>query len=536
MKNFILCWGVIGACAGLAFSSLAAESSAPAPDLLARLHSLGFEQLAASSNATTLREIWNLPASVELKNQTSEKLSQALAGLLSPRPKSDPAECRRLIRPLLNDLWQAESFVEMTSPPGRAPELVWALRLSEERLRVWKANFGRLVSGWDVRSETGAKRFSFGEARSWFVFSVQPGSSDQSGNVATNTSVFRRIQTQGRPVSEAKDYWLKSELNLARLDYWWSGSNSGELPFLEMSLAGNGSNLRTQARLAFSKPMNWKPEPWQIPTHTIRDPQNSLISFTAAQGLAPWLSRQPFWRELDLQPSPNQFYAWGQANVPFQVQFAFPSGNSTNWLKRIANQWVPRLNTNLNEHAVGEIRALTNRAEIVWRGLPMIVPYLRPAPEPGREFLWGGIFPMDLPTTPPPTALLAQLTGRTNLLYYDWEITEGRLGQLRALAQLLSFVTTFPAFNTNAVSQKWLDAVQPRLGNAITEIAVLSPRELSVVRNSHIGLNGLELLALAYWLDGPNFPKANFQLGFRPLPKRLEDKRKTQDANAEARH
>ena len=46
-----------------------------------------------------------------------------------------------------------------------------------------------------------------------------------------------------------------------------------------------------------------------------------------------------------------------------------------------------------------------------------------------------------------------------------------------------------------------------------------SPRELAAVRTSHLGLNGLELLTLANWLEGTNFPQMNLEFGFRPTPK-----------------
>ena len=46
---------------------------------------------------------------------------------------------------------------------------------------------------------------------------------------------------------------------------------------------------------------------------------------------------------------------------------------------------------------------------------------------------------------------------------------------------------------------------------------MLSAKELQVVRTSHLGLNGLEVLGLAGWLEATNFPKLNLKLGFRPV-------------------
>jgi hypothetical protein len=63
-----------------------------------------------------------------------------------------------------------------------------------------------------------------------------------------------------------------------------------------------------------------------------------------------------------------------------------------------------------------------------------------------------------------------------------------------------------------------VDAAAPKLGNTITEISLVSPQELALVRSSHIGFNALELVTLANWIESPTFPKVDFSVGFRPLP------------------
>ena len=80
-----------------------------------------------------------------------------------------------------------------------------------------------------------------------------------------------------------------------------------------------------------------------------------------------------------------------------------------------------------------------------------------------------------------------------------------RLDELRPLAQLAGVFLTIPAISTNSVAYKWLDAIEPRLGNTVTEASFVSPRELDVQRTAPVGLNGLELLTLAHWVDGTNF-------------------------------
>jgi hypothetical protein len=58
----------------------------------------------------------------------------------------------------------------------------------------------------------------------------------------------------------------------------------------------------------------------------------------------------------------------------------------------------------------------------------------------------------------------------------------------------------------------WMIAVEPKLGNTATEITADSPAVWSLVRKSHIGFTGIELVALARWLESTNFPKLSFEL------------------------
>src|SRR5262249_17930694 len=143
----------------------------------------------------------------------------------------------------------------------------------------------------------------------------------------------------------------------------------------------------------------------------------------------------------------------------------------------------------------------------------------RAAPEPNGQFLNAGIFPVRPGTNAPPPDLFEQIN-RTNLVYYDWEITQFRLGQLRQTLDLLGTLLTLPTMGTNSAARLWVDAAAPKLGNTITEITVTAPEELSLVRRSYVGLNGLELGALAIWIESTNFPKIDLSVGFRPPPPR----------------
>jgi hypothetical protein len=119
---------------------------------------------------------------------------------------------------------------------------------------------------------------------------------------------------------------------------------------------------------------------------------------------------------------------------------------------------------------------------------------------------------------PAPAELFEQIIGRTNLVYYDWEITQGRMQQLRTVTQLQSIIARGGLHTTNAVSERWLDAIEPRLGNAVAELTLSRTNEMSLVRRSPIGLDAMELVGLARWAEPfPSGPK-HTRRAAPPLP------------------
>src|SRR6185503_20327158 len=131
--------------------------------------------------------------------------------------------------------------------------------------------------------------------------------------------------------------------------------------------------------------------------------------------------------------------------------------------------------------------------------------YVKPLRDSGNDYLFFGLFPKEPLVNTPPPELFEQLKGRSNLAYYDWEITEHRLIHAKQLYQLLNILNHRAGAMTNWPTQKWLTEVGPHLGNTITK-ATVSSKDVSVVRKSHLGLTGFELVTLARWMESPGFP------------------------------
>jgi hypothetical protein len=148
-------------------------------------------------------------------------------------------------------------------------------------------------------------------------------------------------------------------------------------------------------------------------------------------------------------------------------------------------------------------------------GIPFIAPFVRADHEADGDFLFGGFFPNTPRSKPLPPELFSQLN-TPNLVYYHWEITSERLKELPELSQLLLMMTKHRQLPGGSLAQRWLTNSAPRLGNTVTYVTETSPTELSFTRKAPGGLTAVELMALANWLELPNFPALDFRTPDRP--------------------
>lgn len=247
--------------------------------------------------------------------------------------------------------------------------------------------------------------------------------------------------------------------------------------------------------------MPWKSDSWQIPTELVRSP---LISFTAGQNIAAFLNLNPLFSRIGGSLLTNQFYAWALGEMPLQSYMAWPVADADKALEEWSTEAPPAFNADLEQF---------NGSELVWQAdlrrlylskLGMVAPDLTAALDHGRQFLLSTLFPL-LPNNPPaPDELLKQINGRTNLVYYDWEITGPRLQEWRLLGRILLTrrgVKTHDMAVARGIEDRWMGGLRPLVGNTVTEITRVAPNELSVVRNSPVGFTGIEIFLLSDWLS-----------------------------------
>ena len=248
-----------------------------------------------------------------------------------------------------------------------------------------------------------------------------------------------------------------------------------------------------------------------MPTNFIHD---SLTSFTAVRGIAPWLATLPAWQKLQLAPPPDQAFCWAQEGVPFLTYFAAPLPDAGSQLLQLAGRLEQDANPWLATNAQGSFQWSTNPPGIVWSGALMLSPDLKPVTANGHDWLLGGWYPLNpQDSTPPPADVLAAVLGTAGLVYYQTEDTGQRVQDGQFINQLLRAVFRRPQLPPEAAL--WLKNIESLLGQSTTIVTRSGPEHLVLTRHSTVGLTALELHLLADWLASPQFPRGLYTLPAR---------------------
>lgn len=495
----------------------------------------GTQALLEREGLEHLDKIAKLPGSEDIGAVALGKAVKPVAALLSADRAGDAREMdASLLKPLLRDWAEVPSRLEVWGAAPESPIWLLALQLSDKQADHWHETLRQLLesgqsasalsldeeghSGWEIKLEAGMRVFRFIDVGDWTLLYEGP---DQ-------WPVLDRAVAQWSASSETKmtpsTPLLSGETDLSFLEEGvgfpdWLKAPPFGWPTASFQVTVKDGRFRTTVDLDFPKPMGLEMGSWQVPTNTINDP---LISFSAGRGLSRWLKRLPKVADLSFDPIPNQVFTWAQADTPFQSYAIFPATNVTEGVKRLTKDIQEIARPFIEKRQLGNIAWRSERGETQWRGLPFVVPFLRPVDEPAGQFIQVGMFPSIPDADPFPDGLLKEVQGREELVYYSWEITEWRLKHWRAMMQLKDLILFDPqarikearssgdkeavpsprppALKATGANQ-WVDAIASHLGNTVTEARRASPRRLRLVRTSHIGLTGLELMQLIRWLD-----------------------------------
>ena len=275
-------------------------------------------------------------------------------------------------------------------------------------------------------------------------------------------------------------------------------------PRVSLNAGGVGEYVKGQGELRFSQPLQLDLEPWNIPTNVIREP---LVSFTAFQGLRPWLKNLKWIQDLQITNVPNQFFTWAIATSPVHTYAVTTLPDTPGFFDRFGPKLEGEFNSWVTNHAIDSTEFSQANRGVSWVPVPLFTPTIQAIPALDPNLLLGRLAPtLPPPGASPPADLLNRFIEHKDIVYYDWEITGARLEHWIFLGQSARVAFKRAQLPAETDSFKFLKAVAPKLGNTITEVVQTAPTAFSWVRKSHLGFTGLELHLLADWVESPSFP------------------------------
>ncbi|MDE3066655.1 MAG: hypothetical protein KGJ60_03800 [Verrucomicrobiota bacterium] len=497
------------------------RAAPPPTNLIARIHFAGAPAIAADPDSGAFTNLWLSPEARALRAQTLDKLARAPYEFLRSRLYAGVKDQAARLRPLVEDLFRAEWRLDVRDATNGSPEFALAVRLDAARARLWQTNLAgvledwtklpadKIPNGWQLKKHQPPNLIRCVRAGGWLVLGCG------QDELPLNDRTARALTPTAAAPRAGKD-WLSVEMNWARAGRWLAWTNQPDwtnLPVMKLLVSARDGNLRLDGTATFPRPPALDLEPWRLPpTNLLHEP---FVSFTAARGFAHWLEGQPWAQAYALPPEPGQFFAWALAQAPFQTYVAVPVSNATNAVRQLGEKLAAQFNGRLKARALGFFETAANDAEVGWRGLPFVAPFVQAVHEPAGDYLLAGLFPNSSAVQPPPAALMTELS-RTNLVYYHWEITAERLPQVLNLSQLALMLTHHKQLDAQSAAGKWLHHVGPALGNTVTEITQTASNELAFTRKAPGGLTAIELIALANWLEATNFPGCDLRLPPQP--------------------
>ena len=501
-------------------SESAAPVSAPtvlSPDTIASVHWVGKRRLDLDADAYYLSRVWSLPETSRLQSQTFDRLSAGLWRQLLGEQAAIQIPAG-VLRPFFEELALEESYLEIRAAIGAPPSLVLATRVRTPYAGIWETNLAiaaellagntvttdTAVHGWNLQRTNAPNLISLVRVSDWDILSVGPQQNLLSGDIAA------RIRHDGVPfVSAGTNLWFEADLAPSRLADCFSMSifdpRLSTLDRLNLNVSGDGANVITRGHLTFSKPLPARLQPWQLPMDLLHEP---LTSLTVVRGLQSWLAGLPVWRNLQISAPPDQFFFWSLAGSPYQVYLAAPMPDARRQVSALTDRLLQNGNPWLAAHGyIGFDRASDSNG-VTWGNLPDIKPFIKSAGDDAQGWFFAGLLPdRRTDASPPPAGLIQDILRRTNLVYYDWEVTGPRLQPAFQLGQTVRLITRQPQLPADSASAVWLNMLAPRLRTSATIISRTSPVELTFLRRSTLGFTASELQLLAGWLESPSFPR-----------------------------
>jgi hypothetical protein len=511
----------------LAWAAVTVRAALPQPDLIAQIHFAGAAKISADKNFSAFTNEFASAEARILAAQTLDKLARFPGEYYKTKMSPGGGDGVAQLRPLLDDLLTAEWFFEARDTANGSPEYALAIRLNNVRAQLWQNNLQQLLEawtklpaqkiagGWELKKHVAPDLIRVTENNGWLI--VDCG----QNNLSLGNKILARIlASQVEKGWVVDSTWLSADVNWPRLAQTFPALKELDLPETKFVLSAENKNLHLTGNFFFPQNLAAGLPAWQLPTNTIHAP---FVSFTAARGVASWLSARTWAQPYAISPVPDQLFSWALPNMPFQTYVAVPVPDAAGALAQSFARLSPAFN---GQQKPGEFlspfKMELKGNQINWTGVPFISPYMQAVNEKSGQFLLAGAFPNPPRGKPLPPELFQRLA-QNNLVFYHWEITAERFPQILNLTQLGMVLTRHRQLEGNSAALKWLQKITPALGNTVTEIFRTAPDQMSFTRSAPGGLTAFELLALADWLEAPDFPGCDLKLA--PPSERLKQLR-----------
>ncbi len=480
-------------------------------------HFVGATQLAQKTNITAAQRVFALKTTVNFENLVLNRLSMHLAESLF----QTNADMGSLLRPLLDSLLLSESMASVQGVAGKPLDFVFAIHLDTNLAQIWQRNLKAInhEPGEELRAETfSGWQWNKGASNSFWMVPAQDwmlvGNGERLASVRSD--YLQQIQKTGRPAPALEINCFEADVDWPRLANWVSLSSFPlKLGRTQVAISTEYGNFRMTCQVTYPQAIEWQPHPMILPTNIVREP---LTSFAMGQNVEPFLKSDETLSRWGASPFSDQFYFWSMSEIAFESYVVWPDKDPTNTMMKLSTQATNELNPVLKKLDGTELTWKPKRKQLVWMKLPLITPGVLPVPANDGHFIVGAMFSRTPGSGPAPQSLWEQFQGRTDLVYYDWELTGPRLRHLLSLVQMLPILQMLDIgprepFNANDkspaaqavlarlnIQEQWLVGLTRLLGNTATEVTKTGPNELTVIRNSPFIFNSLELILLSHLL------------------------------------
>ena len=323
--------------------------------------------------------------------------------------------------------------------------------------------------------------------------------------------------TDNHPPTLTDKAALEIDGDLESLAQWLGSISVPSLPSFSAIFKPEETSVRTEATFHLKKEIQTPLPDWQPPTEHIFEP---IVSFSGARGLSPFVESLPVSEKLAREGIPEQFFSWSRPaiistnSIPlFPMYVGWPIPNDQISIADLTKRLPLIAGPGIMKSGSARLVSFPDRNESIIQILPSFIqPFVRGVTNKTHGVRIAGLFPLSRTPSPAPSALFDQLNSKENIVYYQWEITQRRIETYKTLIRFLSFMFQKPQGEPRGAGFQWLTAIESKMGNAVTIVTAPEPKRLELVRKSHSGFTGLELTAIARWIEASSFPWIDTEL------------------------